>query len=175
MRITRRGLVLGILLLASVITALNVSDGDNGIVDVAERKRQPSDQEAFQSRRWAIENKNLTDNSNARVEKLLPRRMNDELISLFPSVQKIEKIETEEAVAVIVEPIAPQLPFKFFGKMLEDEQITLFLSMKEKNIIVRAGDTIDGVYRVESIRDGIAEFIYLPMQLKQTLVIGGWL
>jgi hypothetical protein len=67
---------------------------------------------------------------------------------------------------------APPLPFGFLGRMFEGGKTILFLSMNGKSIIVRTGDTINGVYRVSAIEKETVEFIYLPLREKQTLFVG---
>jgi hypothetical protein len=66
-------------------------------------------------------------------------------------------------------PEAPPLPFTYLGKLLEDGQTTLFLAREDRNYVVRSGDTIDGTYRIEEIRDAAAVFVYLPLKSKRTL------
>ena len=66
-------------------------------------------------------------------------------------------------------PEAPPLPFTYLGKLVEDGRTTLFLAREDRNYVVRAGDTIDGTYRIEEIRDAAAVFVYLPLKSKQTL------
>jgi hypothetical protein len=66
-------------------------------------------------------------------------------------------------------PQAPVLPFAYMGKLVEDTTTTVFLARQDRNYIVRAGDTIDGTYRVEKVGDDAVEFVYLPLKAKQTL------
>ncbi|MGH8698612.1 MAG: hypothetical protein ACREVS_19150, partial [Burkholderiales bacterium] len=66
-------------------------------------------------------------------------------------------------------PQAPPLPFAYLGKMVDGAQTTVFLAASDRNYLARAGDTLDGRYRVESIaEDGLA-FTYLPLGTKQVL------
>ena len=66
-------------------------------------------------------------------------------------------------------PEAPPLPFTYLGKLVEDGRTTLFLAREDRNYVVRTGDTIDGTYRIEEIRDAAAVLVYLPLKSKQTL------
>jgi hypothetical protein len=66
-------------------------------------------------------------------------------------------------------PQAPPLPFAYLGKLVDGEQTTVFLAASDRNYVARAGDTLDGRYRVESIaEDGLA-LTYLPLGTKQVL------
>jgi hypothetical protein len=66
-------------------------------------------------------------------------------------------------------PETPPLPFTYLGKLVEDASTILFLAREDRNYVVRTGDTIEGTYRIEEIRDEAAVFIYLPLKSKQTL------
>lgn len=66
-------------------------------------------------------------------------------------------------------PQAPPLPFRYLGKMIEDGRTTAFIVSGERNLIVREGDTLQDVYRVERIEEQSMTFTYLP--LKQTQVL----
>lgn len=66
-------------------------------------------------------------------------------------------------------PEAPPLSFTYLGKLVEDAGTTLFLARDDRNYVVRTGDTIEGTYRIEEIRDEAAVLIYLPLKSKQTL------
>jgi len=66
-------------------------------------------------------------------------------------------------------PQAPPLPFAYIGKLVEDATTTVFLARQDRNYVVRAGDTIDGTYRVERIADEALVVTYLPLKIQQTL------
>ena len=69
-------------------------------------------------------------------------------------------------------PQAPPLPFAYLGKLVEDATTTVFLARQDRNYVVRAGDTIDGTYRVERIGDDALVVTYLPLKIQQTLPFG---
>jgi hypothetical protein len=66
-------------------------------------------------------------------------------------------------------PQAPPLPFTYLGKMVDGEKMTVFLARQDRNYIVRAGDTLDGAYRVEAIEEEGLALTYLPLGTRQTL------
>jgi hypothetical protein len=70
-------------------------------------------------------------------------------------------------------PAPPPLPFKYLGKLLDDGKLTVFISNQDKNYAVKAGDTLEGAYRVDSVEAQRVLFTYLPLNMQQTLVIGG--
>jgi hypothetical protein len=70
-----------------------------------------------------------------------------------------------------VAPVAPPLPFRFVGRMLQDGHLFVFLAKGDTVITVKQGDTIDGVYRVESIGETEVALTYLPLREKQTLAV----
>ena len=85
------------------------------------------------------------------------------------------KVEPPPPVAMVVEapppplpPTAPSLPFAVVGG-ISGQQITeghpvAFLRLRDEVLVVRPGDEIDKIYRVESITLEKIEFTYLPLQ-----------
>lgn len=69
--------------------------------------------------------------------------------------------------------VAPALPFAFIGKMDDAERLRVFLTRGDKIYTVTVGDVIDGTYRVERIAGSEMVLTYLPLNLKQTLSVGG--
>jgi hypothetical protein len=71
-------------------------------------------------------------------------------------------------------PAAPPLPFTYMGMLKEGGGSTVvFVVRGERLHSVRVGDVIDGTYRVEAVGSEEVTFVYLPMNEKQTLKIGG--
>ncbi len=68
-------------------------------------------------------------------------------------------------------PSAPALPFAYVGKLIDADKLVIFLSRQDKNYSVSAGDVIDSSYRVEEMSESGVVFIYLPLNIKQTLTI----
>ncbi|MNV71270.1 hypothetical protein D3C71_1642790 [compost metagenome] len=64
------------------------------------------------------------------------------------------------------------MPFTYLGKAVDDGQVTVFVAQGDRNLVVKAGDVIDGVYRADSILPPVMTFTYLPLQMQQTLEIG---
>jgi len=76
------------------------------------------------------------------------------------------------APVVAAPPSAPVLPFTYMGKLLSGGDLAVFLTQGERNLVVHEGDTIDALYRVEHIAEGAITLVYLPLDQRQTLIIG---
>ena len=69
-------------------------------------------------------------------------------------------------------PQAPPLPFRFLGLWEESGQAAVFVSDGPRDLILRAGDTVDGRYKVERVGHGVVRLVYLPLNQTQTLSYG---
>lgn len=76
-------------------------------------------------------------------------------------------------VAAVPPAVAPALPFEFIGKMDDAQRLRVFLLRGEKIYTVTVGEVIDGTYRVERIADSEMVLTYLPLNVRQTLSVGG--
>jgi Tfp pilus assembly protein PilO len=71
------------------------------------------------------------------------------------------------------EPTAPPLPYTFLGSYAPAGSAPVFiLSRGDRVIEARPGDRLDGVYRLESAAGGQLVFVYLPLDIRQTLAAG---
>lgn len=69
-------------------------------------------------------------------------------------------------------PVAPPLPFRYLGQIIEDQEIRVFVSNQNRQLTLKAGDTVDGNYRVEAITPGQVSFVYLLLKQQQIMAIG---
>ncbi len=69
-------------------------------------------------------------------------------------------------------PSAPPVPFTYMGKLRSGSDTAVFLTQGDRNLVLREGDTIDSTYRVEQIADRAITLVYLPLDERQTIVIG---
>lgn len=67
---------------------------------------------------------------------------------------------------------APPLPFVYLGKMVDQGGVTVFVAKQDSNYAVKAGDVLDGSYRVDAIAGSLMTLTYLPLDMKQTMHIG---
>jgi len=63
------------------------------------------------------------------------------------------------------------MPYRFAGKLLQDGKLQVFLSKGDATIPVREGETLDGIYRVESIGEDRITLVYLPLKHKETIPV----
>jgi len=66
-------------------------------------------------------------------------------------------------------PRVPALPFAYIGRLVEHGEITVFLEAEDRFHAVKAGQTVDGRYRVDEIHDDTVSLTYLPLGARQTL------
>ena len=65
-------------------------------------------------------------------------------------------------------PVAPPLPFKYFGKLTENGKTEVFVMRGEDLLAVAPGEKL-GEYRVDAVSEASISFTYLPLKTKQTL------
>jgi hypothetical protein len=71
------------------------------------------------------------------------------------------------------EPTAPPFPYAVIGSYApQGHPAVFFLSQGERVIDAHVGDVIDGVYKLESAAAGQLVFVYLPLNVRQTLAAG---
>jgi hypothetical protein len=69
---------------------------------------------------------------------------------------------------VVEKPVAPPLPFQYFGRLTENGKTEVFVMRGEELIAIAPGQSI-GDYKVEQIAEASISFTYLPLKMKQTL------
>ncbi|MCL4472159.1 MAG: secretion system X translation initiation factor [Sulfuricella sp.] len=111
------------------------------------------------------------DASELQLDKLARTSSREEATDIFSSKSWYVPPPPPKP-APLPPPAAPPLPFVYLGKMLEDGKSLVFLSKKERNLVVKEGDVIDGTYRVESIHPSAMTLTYMPLNMTQILPIG---
>jgi hypothetical protein len=76
------------------------------------------------------------------------------------------------AVRELPPPQAPPVAFTYGGKLAKEGAIIAVLMRQDREHIVQAGDTLDGIYRIEAIDDERVVLKYLPLGTRQTLSFG---
>lgn len=66
-------------------------------------------------------------------------------------------------------PVAPPFPYTYLGGLSEDGVRTTFFNQGDRVLPVKAGDTVDAVYRVEQMNEKTMTLTYLP--LNQSLIV----
>jgi hypothetical protein len=69
-------------------------------------------------------------------------------------------------------PQAPPFPYAYMGGMSDEGRLTAYFGAGERVIVVRAGDVINAVYRVDSINSGQMKLTYLPLNQQLVIPIG---
>jgi hypothetical protein len=67
-------------------------------------------------------------------------------------------------------PTAPELPFRYVGKMIDEGKLSVFVARGEESFTLEKGQRIDD-YRVDKISESSVVFTYLPLKTKQELNI----
>src|SRR5947208_16385406 len=74
--------------------------------------------------------------------------------------------------AVVSEPpvaVVPPLPYRSAGQFHRDSGMEVYVARGEEIYPVKAGDTLDGQYKVDSVSATEVSFIYLPSGARQTV------
>lgn len=69
-------------------------------------------------------------------------------------------------------PMAPPLPYRYNGKLMEDGRLVVFLDANSRTIAVKGDEVLDGVWHVDAIEPRLIRFTYLPLAQTATLNIG---
>ncbi|WP_428423375.1 hypothetical protein [Methylibium sp.] len=70
-------------------------------------------------------------------------------------------------------PVAPPFPYAYLGGMSDGGTRTGFFTRGDRVLQLRAGDTIDAAYRVETLTEAQMQLTYLPLNQTQTVALGG--
>jgi hypothetical protein len=69
-------------------------------------------------------------------------------------------------------PVAPPFPYAYLGGLSEDGVRTTFFTQGNRVLPVKAGDTVDTVYRVEQMNEKHMTLTYLPLNQSLTVTFG---
>ncbi|WP_153118091.1 hypothetical protein [Rhodocyclus tenuis] len=116
----------------------------------------------------------VSNSAPTTVPPLHARTLADQPLGLFaaPPPPAPPVPEVPPPVAAPEPPQVPPLPFRFLGRYRDGGREVVFVSFNDRNLVVGAGDIVEGVYRVQSIAGNVMQLIYLPLQQTQILEIG---
>jgi len=190
METRQRWFVLGGLLAATVAAAAWVQGNDHTSSDVVEALERPASQARADERRMDTQRNStsrftsegggsdIRSDTHVQLERLDARTLGKATRDPFaPPVRQIPRSRPKPSAPVIVAkaappPTAPALPFEYMGKLVDGDETTVFLLRGDRNLVVRAGDTFESVYRLDRITDNELILTYLPMNLQQSLNTG---
>ena len=69
-------------------------------------------------------------------------------------------------------PVAPPLPFTYMGQLTSGPEAKVFLTLGDRNLVLREGDIVDSIYRIEKIAGSAITLVYLPLDERQTIATG---
>lgn len=72
----------------------------------------------------------------------------------------------------VAPPVAPPLPYAYFGRMNEGRDVVVFLQRGDRTYTARRGETLDPEYRIADITDDAIVIVYLPLKQRQSLSTG---
>ena len=192
METRQRWLVLGGLLTATLAAAAWVHGNDNANQGVVEARERPGSRARADDARRTDTKRNevpqiaaedtkshIRSDSHVQLERLDARNLGKLIRDPFAiPVRKVTRTKPKPSAPVIVAnaaplppPRAPSLPFKYMGKLLDGSGTMVFLIHGDRSLVVREGDTIDSVYRLERISENELVLTYLPMDQRQTMDI----
>lgn len=169
---TRRHLLL---LLGLLVSAGLVLFGDN----VPEDETDIATERVQATTRASKNPLTTSDGDGQAVMTLLPRRPLQPLPKEWPDrpprlFAAHSWASTAAPVAAVDPgpPTAPPLPFVYLGMKRDEAALYVFLAAGDKTYVVRQGDVLADIYKIESIEPPTMKLVYLPLQQVQTLQIG---
>jgi len=89
-----------------------------------------------------------------------------------PPAPPVRVVAPAPVAAPPAPPQAPPLPFRYVGRLADANGVVrIFLARGETGLAVNVGDTIEGQYRVAELGPREIVFVYLPLDMRQPLVI----
>ena len=70
-------------------------------------------------------------------------------------------------------PTAPPFDYQYMGRVVDQNGQSLFFTRARRPYVIRPGDTLDGNFLLESVNGKVAVFVYVPLSIRQTVVLGG--
>ena len=178
-----RRLVLGVALVATLLAVVWLEENDVGMEETV----QPIVPARAAPNKASSTLDKKSDMAFLTVDQLGQRKFNPEADDIFaptswqpkrsPAGSAQSPFGLGQAAKPVPPPIvappptAPPLPYKYVGKITEGEITRIFLSKAEDNYIAEVGKRLEADYRVDRINDDAIELTYLPLGIKQTLLI----
>ena len=98
-------------------------------------------------------------------------RTQGELFGAPPPPPKPITKKAQPPAPVAAAPVAPPVPYRFAGKVRKGSEEEVLISKGDAVFPVKAGDTLDGTYKVESISAERIDLVYLPLGTRDRIVV----
>lgn len=106
------------------------------------------------------------------LDKLKRRKKEETIANLFaprsfappPIAASVGASKAEPAP-----PVAPPLPFRYLGRIIDGGQTAVFVARGDEPYGVEPGQRIDQLYQVDEVTETAVTFIYLPLGTRQSL------
>jgi hypothetical protein len=69
-------------------------------------------------------------------------------------------------------PAAPAFPYAYLGSVVDDDVRTVFFAKGDRVLLLKAGETVDGAYRVDGLAQTEMTVTYLPLNLRLQVPLG---
>lgn len=92
--------------------------------------------------------------------------------TLFDSVSWQPAAAKAAARAPAPKPSAPPFPYAYLGGLSEDGIRTAFFTQGNRVLPVKAGDTVDAVFRIDQMNEKQMTLTYLPLNERLTVALG---
>jgi hypothetical protein len=86
-----------------------------------------------------------------------------------PFARKTFSIGRPRATAKAAAPVAPPLPFRYIGKLVEDGRLEVILLRGADHVTVAQAGPLDAEYRVDEVNEKRIAFTYLPLNASHVL------
>jgi len=179
-----RKIVIGAAAVATLLAAWFAPDQDGGVVGPAaattrEAAPAPVAPAIVAPPADAIAPAAGTDGVDLQIH---PRVADDEMGNVFakqswapetPKKIMMDQAQAQQATQQASAPSGPPaLPFQFMGSFTDEGKTAYFLQVDGQNVVARPGEKINDSYLLDSVSGNTMNFVYLPLNQKQTLVVG---
>ncbi|WP_370306071.1 hypothetical protein [Sinimarinibacterium flocculans] len=162
-----RWAVWGVLLVASGFAAFGVDDDPPMVVEPARRAARlagsaPAQDRSPETALYILETRMLSAQSLGN-----PFGVPDAPAPVYvePVVAEVSEVYIEPPPAEVL----PPLPFRVAGVLESGRRWLVQLERSGENLVVEKGETVDGMYRVDGLRDDQLVLTYLPLGQQQML------
>lgn len=166
---------LGGALVATLLAARWVSGGDGGTdMEQAAAEVAPTVETRVSKPRAVVEQPGESlDSEGLQLERLERRKFSAQAGDIFRQQSWAPPPPLPDPDNPPPPPPPPPLQFKYLGKIIEENEVRVFLALADRNYILKPGENINGQYRIDEVKENSITFTYLPLNAKQALSTAG--